>query len=561
MGDKLRRIEKALSKPVCRKLGDFTTLVFFAIVVLLPTIYVFSFVFIEWDGIFQSIFNDPIAGNIRWEGMQRAILLSFQIAALATIIDIIIGLPVAVILARYEFRGKKFIDTLIDLPLAVPSSALGLSISLFWTTRTGISSLFGWETGLLSEGPLLILLAHIAFTYPYIVRSLSGVIESVDVTYEHAGRTLGAAPFTVFRTITSPLAKPGLIAGSILAFTRSLGETGATLIVAGVYETSPLVVVSWHKMFLIPEAAFLSMVLVGLASLLLLIIRFVSRRFGIPIKKVWPGPERFLSGVSQRRIRDFLTFASFGLIVLIPSSFTFSYVAAWWSGSPYTGEFRSGVLYQVFGAPDYKWRTLYTSLITSIEVALIATLVNLVIGISMAMIIVRRKWGKVNEFINALIDVPLAIPTSALGFSVFLFWGSKGAGIFNPGFWLMTLVHIAFTHPYVVRTLVAILEGMDPSLEEAARTLGASPLTTFRTVLLPLMKPGILAAAILAFTRSLGETGATIVVMGMARTVPVLIVEWVEAMALPAAVFACVVLILISYSLLLAFRYAMAGVR
>lgn len=125
----------------------------------------------------------------------------------------------------------------------------------------------------------------------------------------------------------------------------------------------------------------------------------------------------------------------------------------------------------------------------------------------------------------------------------------------------MTLVHIAFTHPYVVRTLVAILEGMDPSLEEAARTLGASPLTTFRTVLLPLMKPGILAAAILAFTRSLGETGATIVVMGMARTVPVLIVEWVEAMALPAAVFACVVLILISYSLLLAFRYAMAGVR
>lgn len=551
----LRRIEKLLSKPICRKLGDLAALLFFMLIVLLPTVYVLSYVFLDWGEVFNRVFADPIAGDIRWEIMQEAILLSFEIAALVTIIDVIIGLPMAVILARYEFKGKKLVDTLIDLPIAVPSSALGFSVFLFWATGSGISSIFGGKTGILSRGPLLILLAHVAFTYPYIVRSLTGVIESVDKTYEHAGRTLGATTFTVFRTITSPLAKPGLIAGIILAFTRSLGETGATLIVAGLWKTAPLIVVSLHDMLFVSSAAFLSMLLVGVACFLLFTIRFVSKRFGIPIKKVWPGPERFLSGVAQRRMRDVLTFVAFAVIVLIPSCFTFSYVATWWSGSPYTGQFESGVVYQVFVAPDYKWKALWGSMLTSIEIALIATAVNLLLGIPMAIIVVRRPWGKIKELLNALIDVPLAIPTSALGFSTYLFWGPTGIGLLQPGFWLVALVHIAFTYPYVVRTLIAMLEGINPTLEEAARTLGAPPFTVSRTVLLPLMKPAILAAAILAFTRSLGETGATLMVMGTARTVPILIVDWVEEMRLPAAAFACVLLISISYVLLLALRY------
>jgi len=551
----LRQLEKLLSKPVCRKLGDLAALLFFLVVVLIPTIYVLSYVFVDWEDVFHRVFADPITGNIRWKIMQDSMFYSFQIAALVTAIDVVIGLPMALILARYDFRGKELVDTLIDLPIAVPSSALGFSVFLFWATGSGISSVFGGESGVLSRGFLLILLAHIAFTYPYIVRSLTGVIESVNRTYEYAGRTLGAPTFTVFRTITSPLMKSGLIAGIILAFTRSLGETGATLIVAGLRKTAPLVVVSLHDMLFVSSAAFLSMLLVGIACFLLFTIRFVSKRFGIPIKKVWPGPERFLSGFKLRKTRDLLTFFIFSVIVLIPSCFTFSYVITWWNGSPYTGQFESGVVYQVFVAPDYKWKTLWSSLLTSIEVAFIATAVNLLLGFPMAVIIVRRPWGKVKGLLNAMVDVPLAIPTSALGFSAYLFWGPAGVGLFHPGFWLVTLVHIAFTYPYVVRTLIAMLEEMSPSLEEAARTLGAPSFTASRTILLPLMMPAILAAAILAFTRSLGETGATLMVMGTTRTVPILIVDWVEEMRLPAAAFACVVLILISYLLLLVLRY------
>lgn len=557
----LRRIEKFLSKPICRKIGDFVTLAFFFLIVLLPTIYVLSYVFLDWSEIYNRVFADPIAGSIRWEIILDSLMLSFEIAALVTVIDVAIGLPMALILARYEFKGKELVDTLIDLPIAVPSSALGFSVFLFWATGSGISSLFGQETGIFSRGPLLILLAHVAFTYPYIVRSLIGVIESVNITYEHAGRTLGATTFTVFRTVTSPLMKPGLIAGMILAFTRSLGETGATLIVAGLAKTAPLVVVSLHDMLLIPSAAFLSMLLIVIASFFIFLIRFVSKRFGIPIKRIWPGPERFLSRSVFRRTRDLLTFAAFAVIVLFPSLFTFFYVALWWDGSPYTGAFESGVIYQIFVAPDYKWKALWSSLLTSIEIAFIATVINLLFGLLLAIIIVRRPWGKIRGVINTLVDVPLAIPTSALGFSAYLFWGPTGVGMLTPGFWLIVMVHVAFTYPYVVRTLVAMLEEMDPSLEEAARTLGASPFTAAHTVLLPLLKPALLAAAIFAFTRSLGETGATLMVMGTTRTVPLLIVDWAEEMRLPAAAFACVTLIFISYILLLSLRYVVGRRR
>ena len=95
---------------------------------------------------------------------------------------------------------------------------------------------------------------------------------------------------------------------------------------------------------------------------------------------------------------------------------------------------------------------------------------------------------------------------------------------------------------------------MKPEYEEASRTLGAPALTTFRTVTIPLLSRGIIAACIMTGTRSLAETGATIIVQGVTRTIPVLIVIWVESQAISAAAFASTVLILLSFSFLLLLR-------
>ncbi len=547
-------IEEKLSSENFQKAAMYIILGFFLLIVIVPTIFVFGAVITEWQTVYLWVFNDPIIGDARYRYMTLALTRSFQISIIVTIIDILIGLPMALILARSEFRFKSYIDTLIDLPMAVPTSALGFSIFLFWGTSFGLSGLLGLETGLVSLGPMLIILAHIAFTYPFIVRSLKAVIEEVDRRIEYAARTLGARSFTVFRTITLPLTIEGLIAGSILAFTRSLGETGATLIVAGVFETAPIVVVTWRKLLQIPATAFLSMILVTISVLLLAATKILSRRFGIPLKKIYPGPEKLLSSPLFRRSRDIVTFSIFILLVFLPSIYTFSYVATWWNGSPYTGRVEAGVYYQVFLAPDMKWARLWSALLTSLAIASLTTIINFVFGLPMAFLMVRRNWGRLRGIIDSLIDVPLAVPTSALGFSLFLFW-DRSLHLVGTGFWLILLVHVTFTYPYMVRPLIAVVEGIDKELEEAARSLGAPPLTTFRTVTLPSIKSGILAAGIMTFTRSLSETGATIVVMGIDRTIPVLIVDWVEAQALQAASLASVILIIISYSLLLLVRH------
>jgi thiamine transport system permease protein len=558
----LVRMEKRLSGKKYRTLGDALVLLFLFVFIIGPPLSIFFTVLRNWGDIYTTVFADPFfseigKGALRWEMISTALVRSLEIATTVTIIDVLIGLPMALILARYEFRGKRFLDTLVDLPMVVPTAALGFSLYLFWGTADGISGLLGLKMGLASRGPLLIILTHVAFSYPYIVRTLKEIMGAVDRNLEYAARTLGAPPFTVFRTVTAPLIKNGVLAGSILCFTRSLGETGATIIVAGAFYTAPLLVVEYRQLLVIPPAAFLSMILVAISTVLLAALRFSAERFGLPIKGVWPRAERLLSGKKQRRLRDFITLSLFASLVLIPAIFILFYLFKWWSGSPYTGNPQLGAFYQVFLAPDMKLDALWSSIVASFQVAALATAINIVAGLPMAFILVRRNLGKFKGLLDALIDVPLTIPTSALGFSFFLFWGSQGFNLLGPGFWMIVLVHIGFTYPYIVRPLVAVVEGLDLSMEEAARTLGSPSLTVFRTVILPSMKQSILAAAIMAFTRSLGETGATIVVMGLTRTVPVLIVQWVDSLALPAAAFACVVLISISLALLLILRYVL----
>ncbi|MHA1259859.1 MAG: ABC transporter permease subunit [Candidatus Heimdallarchaeaceae archaeon] len=219
---KLRRAvlqtEKWFSQKKVLGTGKIITVGIFVLIVLGPILFLLLQILVSWKEISSTVFNDPILGNEAFLMMMRSIGLSLKIAAIVTVFDILVGIPIAWILARYEFRGKSVLDTLVDLPMAVPTSALGFSIYLFWGTNNGISRLYNSQVGLVSQGTLLIILAHIAFTFPYVTRSIKGIIADLDLNLEKAARTLGAPPFTIARMISLPLVKEGLLAGTILAF-------------------------------------------------------------------------------------------------------------------------------------------------------------------------------------------------------------------------------------------------------------------------------------------------------------------------------------------------------
>jgi len=471
--------------------------------------------------------------------------ISFEIATIVTIIDIVAGLPMAWILVRRDFRGKAFLDTLIDMPLAVPTAALGFSTALFWSITPGLASPPG-ALSIVSSPVLLIILLHVVFSYPYMVRSLGAILEEIDVNYEIAGETLGASKFTAVRTITLPLFRAGLVTGVILSFARSLSETGGTMIalatMGSMMKTSPVLIGTWkhasaYNSNLVSALSFTSIVLILLALVLLIVIKLVVMRVKIPFRRVWPTAEKWFSRGFAPKLKDGAAFAFLAIVILIPSFFIFGFVA---TSEPAAGP---------------SWAPFWTSLYYSFLVAGLVMALDLVLGIPLAIYITRSKNEKLRHTMDVLVNVPLIVPTAALGFSLGMFWSTQSV-IPISGVLLVIFAHVAFTYPLVVRNVVGAMEEISVEYENTARTLGASPMKVFTKVTFPMVKPAILAGAIMAFTRSLGETGATLAVVPEAITAPVYIVSLIKNYhAYYQAGLACIILIGVSYAAMLSMRF------
>ena len=162
-------------------------------------------------------------------------ITSFTIAtaALATLVMLPPGLLLAWLLARGRFRGRVLLETLVSLPLVMPPVATGLVLLMLVAPRgpvgralgrVDIEIVFTWKA---------VVLAMVVMGLPLLVRTVRSGIEQVDRRYEAVAATLGARPLRVFFTVTLPLARPAVLAGSVLGFARALGEFGATIMIAG----------------------------------------------------------------------------------------------------------------------------------------------------------------------------------------------------------------------------------------------------------------------------------------------------------------------------------------
>jgi len=390
-----------------------------------------------------------------------------------------------------------------------------------------LSSLFG--ASILSPGWVLVGLLHFAFSYPVIVRVMVGEIMEYDLTYDIAARTLGASPFTTARTVTLPILKSGQVASFLLAFSRSLSETGATLIVAGAFSvpsgtTPPFengpIFIQLNKSAGYGPLVYVSALLIIISLAIFVTIRFVAPRVSLPIRKVWPTAERKLSKERTRKLRDLSTVLIFLIIIALPSLFV---------AIPSFEAIANGTLGQAIQGVGI-WGSYWSSLAASYVVAVVVTLIVMVSGLPIAVLVARKLAGSaVSSTLDALINVPIIVPSVALGVTLPFFWNAVGV---TPGgdFGLIVLAHLCITYPYFVRSAIAAMENVNPELENAARTLGGRPFTSFRRVTLPLIKYSLLAGSILVFTRSLAETGATVALSTKLITAPVLIVNWVKGL-------------------------------
>jgi ABC-type sulfate transport system permease component len=544
----------------------FAILASLGIFVLLPTFYLISFTLLKWNEIYNDVFVNPLIGDENWQQILRYLALSFRLSIVTVVLDFIFGVPLAYFLARKRFFGKSFLEDIVTLSLVIPTSGFGVATLLTWTGISGLGALIG--RGIVEEAyvlpfvnvPFIMLIVHVALTFPYIVRTLQAKLEDLEPAFEQASRTLGASAFTTFRKIIFPLSLPALFSGGVLAFARSLGETGATMVVASVHTTAPMAIVRWVSEFKLATASFLGFLLIIVATIAILSVELLVARSGafktprillaLRLEDKILKREKFLSG-KPRWIKDVVGMGAVIVLVILPIIVVLASVGTYWAADPDTGEFRGSVLYQLFGPPNY-FNALMRATLTSVLVAAIATYIATCVAVPSVYLIERYRLGRILRY---LLRIPLIVPTSALGLSVLLLWGPGGLKLAMPGIWLIIITHIVFSVPVVVESTIAAYEGAEiPMYEGAARTLGATPYDAVETVSLPILKRGILAGIILSFTRSLGETGATFLVMGSDITVPPLVVNMAEALAIPAALFASAYLIAFSLLLLFLFR-------
>jgi len=561
----VQRLKRFTSLP---KLVVLVTLAAFIFFVLLPTFYMIPYVFLRWEEVQLEVFANPIIGDENWRQIINVLFFSFRLSLSTVAFDLVFGVPLAYVLARKRFPGKSLLEDFVTLPLVIPTSGFGFATLITWTTVAGIGGLLGLNSGLMPLNaivpvinvPFVLFIVHISLTLPYIVRTLETKIQSIDTIFETASRTLGASSLTTFRNVLFPLAIPGVFSGAVLAFARSLGETGATLIVSGVSPTASIAIVRWASEFKLATASFMGSLLVVIAWVIILPIEVYLSRRGRAFKISYQLPlylynkirklERFASR-SLSKIKDLAPLVVIVLTVVIPILVVLNSVVLYWSADPYTGKAQGGVVYQLFGPSNY-FSPLLQATLTSIIVALTATYIAMCIAIPLAFIIERRRYG---DLLRTLLKVPLIIPTSSLGLSVLLLWGSNGFNLVGSGIWLIILTHIVFSVPVIVESIIAAYEGSEIQMyEDSARTLGATAYNAIEKVTLPLIKGGVLTGFILSFTRSLGETGATFIVMGRDVTVPALVVNMVEALAIPAALFTSTYLIILSLVLLATIR-------
>jgi molybdate transport system permease protein len=210
-----------------------------------------------------------------------ALLLSMRTTAISMSIIVLVGTPAAYVLARADFRGKRFLDALIDIPAVLPPSAAGIALLLTFGRFGLVGKYFDVLGVTISFTTAAVVMAEIFVAAHFYVRQASVGFASVRRDVEEAAMVDGAGRFSVFTRVTVPLAFPALVAGALTAWARALGEFGATIIFAGSFrgitQTIPLAIFAeFHSD--IDAAVALSVLVLGFAFAVILTVRYLTAR-------------------------------------------------------------------------------------------------------------------------------------------------------------------------------------------------------------------------------------------------------------------------------------------
>ena len=445
----------------------------------------------RWDlGVVGDVLGSPVYRQVAWFTLWQA--------AASTVVTVVVAMPMAALFARFEFRGKRVLWSLLLVPFVLPTVVVGAAFLALLGPRGAV--------GVNLQGTIwLVLIAHAFFNVAVVVRTVGGLWSHLDPDLEDAARSLGASRVRAFREVTLPLLRPAIAAAASIVFLFCFTSFGIILLLGGSRSrTLEVEIYDQTARFLhLDVAAVLAVLqLVGVAAALIIYSRYQQRRSVQQTLRARSEVARAPATVAERGF----VVATLGLMAALlglPLA-----MLVWRSFS--TGGFGLNS----WRALDSSRRgsTLFVSPLdavrNSLGFALVATVIAVVVG-GLAAWAVARRPGRGIGWFDAALMLPLGTSAVTVGFG-FLIALDRPPLDLRGSLWLVPIAQATVAVPFVIRTLVPVLRSIDGRLRDAAAVLGASPLQIWREVDLPIVFRAVLVSAGFAFAVSLGEFGATV---------------------------------------------------
>jgi thiamine transport system permease protein len=462
---------------------------------------------------FYTILTDPYYGG----------LLGFTTgqALASTLLTLLAGMPAAYAFAHYHFRGKSFLRALTTIPFVLPTMVVAAAFTALLGPQghlnralMAIVEALGWQGQ--SQGPplqlqqtlALVLIAHVFYNAAIIVRVVGGFWANLDPRIEEAARVLGAGRWQTFREVTLPVLLPSIVAASLLVFLFCFTSFGVILVLGGPGLATIEVEIYYQAvpLFNLPVAAALSIVQMAFTYAVMAFYTRIQAKASVPLnlrpsEAIQKRPATYKSRVVVwSSVGGLLILLLAPLLALVDRSFSLE--------GPYTLRYYRALMtnptQSFFFVPPAE------AIRNSLLVAGATVILSLIIGLIAAYLLTARS-APLKSFLDPLFMLPLGTSAVTLGFGYIIALGDPPLNLRSSPV-LLPLAHTLVAFPFVVRSLLPALRGMNPHWREAARVMGASPPRVIREIDLPIVARSLLVGAVFAFTVSMGEFGATLLI-------------------------------------------------
>ena len=500
----------------------------------------------------------------------EAIVSSLGLSIATVFFCALVGVPLAFLFERFTFPGRRIFAAFAALPLVLPP-LVGTVAFIFLVGETGIlahgiQTLFHLQNPpwRLRGWPALILF-HTYTMYPFFYVLTGAGLRRIDASLAEAARSLGASKTTVLRRVLLPQLTPSLLAAALLTFMTSMASFSAPLLFGGDVRMLTLEIFRARQRgdFAIAITETVILAVISLGALIFFQRYEGTRRFAAAAMKGAPRRRASIASGAARVLATIL--AIFFAIVLVLPVATLFLVSFAQEGSWTTQTFPAAYTFanyrRLFG--DQWAAEVFFNSFTMSAIAAVAALLW-----SFAVVTLLRRGRNEQKFfgegsrrlLSLLVLVPWALPGTVVAVSVAEAYGGPslllGSFVLVGTFWILPVVYFLRFMPLVVRALQASMEQLDPTLEEAAGSLGARAWQRFMRVTLPLVWPGAVAGTLLAFVIALGEYVASVLVFVPAnRPISIAIASELRDFNLgAAAAYGVVLIVIISISMFVAGR-------